>query len=335
MIVPSIGLLGLGYWGKNILRCLHEIGALRIACDTHAGTLAMHRSAYSDVQFTDSIDVVLNDPAIRAVVIATPAATHAALVRRALVAGKDVCVEKPLALSVGDGEALVRMATLHGRVLMVGHILQYHPAVEMLQDMVRRGALGTVQYCSSNRLNIGKLRTEENIWWSFAPHDVSTMLSLLGNPTMVQAFGGSYVSPGVFDTTITTLAFPHGVRGHIYVSWLHPYKEQRFVVVGSSAMAVFDDCAEEKLVIYEHRIDRSGGVPIAQKAAAQPIPIRVAEPLKEEMLHFLSCIVSRATPRTDGAEGLRVLRVLEHAQRSLEDAVVASPPSPMTYVAIH
>lgn len=334
MITPSVGLLGLGYWGKNILRCLHDIGALRIACDTSDGARTMHRTAYPDVLFTDTADVVFRDPAVRAVVIATPAATHAALIRRALAAGKDVCVEKPLALSVDDGVALVQAAAACGRILMVGHILQYHPAVEMLQDIVRRGTLGTVQYCVSNRLNIGKLRTEENIWWSFAPHDVSTMLSLLGDPVTVQAFGGSYVSPGVLDTTITTLAFPHGVKGHIYVSWLHPYKEQRFVVVGSSAMAVFDDCAEEKLVLYEHRIERSGGVPVAQKATAQPIPIRVAEPLKEEMLHFLSCVASRTTPRTDGAEGLRVLRVLDRAQRSLEGVAEVHAPSPTTYAAV-
>lgn len=328
MNTRTLGLVGLGYWGKNILRCSHELGALRIACDADARTLAAHRAAYPGVAFTDRMEDVFRDSAVRAVVIATPAATHAELARRALEAGKDVFVEKPLALTVADGEMLVRIAAEQHRVLMVGHILQYHPAVEALQDLVRHGALGAVRYCSSNRLNIGKLRTEENIWWSFAPHDVSVMLSLLGDPYDVQAFGGSYVSPGIFDTTVTTFGFPNGVKGHIYVSWIHPYKEQRFVVVGSDAMVVFDDCAAEKLVCYEHRITWDGAVPVAQRAPARAIPIRSAEPLREELAHFLMCVETRATPRTDGAEGLRGLRVLESAQRCLERLPVRSVPSP-------
>lgn len=318
-----IGLIGLGYWGKNLLRCLHSLGVLRVACDANAQMIARYQREYPDVRFVEHAGTMIDDPSIRAVAIATPAVTHAALARRAIAAGKDVFIEKPLALSCADGEAIVREAASRGRVLMVGHILQYHPAVEALHALVRNGALGTVQYCYSNRLNIGKLRTEENIWWSFAPHDISTMLSLLGaEPVSVQSFGGSYVSHGIYDTTITTLTFPSGVKGHIYVSWLHPYKEQRFVVVGTNAMAVFDDCVEDKLVLYEHHIDWNGGIPVVQKADPRSIPVRSVEPLREELSHFLRCILTREVPRTDGAEGLRVLRVLERAQRVLEAPVV-------------
>ncbi|MDO8598874.1 MAG: Gfo/Idh/MocA family oxidoreductase, partial [bacterium] len=290
MIAASIGLIGLGYWGRNLLRCLHTFGVLRAACDANTQTIAHHQREYPDVRFVEHASAIIDDPSITAVAIATPAVTHTALARMAIAAGKDVFIEKPLALSHEDGEAIVREARSRGRVLMVGHILQYHPAVLALHTLVRDGAIGTVQYCYSNRLNIGKLRTEENIWWSFAPHDISVMLSLLSaEPVSVQSFGGSYVSEGIYDTTVTTLAFPNGVKGHIYVSWLHPYKEQRFVVVGSSAMAVFDDCAEEKLVLYEHRIDWSAGIPVAKKADPQPIPRRSAEPLQEELAHFLQC----------------------------------------------
>jgi len=330
MVQRAIGLIGLGYWGKNLLRCLHSLGVLRVACDASAQTTAQYQHEYPDIRFVTDAERVFDDPDIHAMVIATPAVTHATLARRAIAAGKDVFVEKPLALSYEDGEAIVREAGSRGRVLMVGHILQYHPAVVALHALIRDGAIGTVQYCYSNRLNIGKLRTEENIWWSFAPHDISTMLSLLNaEPVSVQSFGGSYVSEGVYDTTVTTLAFPNGVKGHIYVSWLHPYKEQRFVVVGSSAMAVFDDCAKEKLVLYEHRIDWHAGVPVAQKADPHPIPIRSVEPLHEELSHFLGCTRTREVPRTDGAEGLRVLRVLERAQRSLDGFVVAPTHSVM------
>lgn len=318
MYSDMLGLIGLGYWGKNLLRCLHALGALRVACDTNPQTIVQYRREYPDVRFVEDPNAIIEDSAITAVAIATPAVTHASLARKAIAAGKDVFVEKPLALAVRDGEELVDIATRSGRVLMVGHILQYHPAVEALHALVRDGTLGTVQYCYSNRLNIGKLRTEENIWWSFAPHDISTMLALLGaEPVSIQSFGGSYVSRGIYDTTVTSLTFPNGVKGHIYVSWLHPYKEQRFVVVGTNAMAVFDDCAKEKLVLYEHRIDWSEGVPVAQKADPRPMPIRSGEPLREELAHFLHCIRTREAPRTDGEEGLRVLRVLERAQHVL------------------
>jgi UDP-2-acetamido-3-amino-2,3-dideoxy-glucuronate N-acetyltransferase len=311
-----IGIVGLGYWGKNILRNLNDLKVLRVACDTDPDSIASLKETYNNVPFTTSFSDLLDDLSIKAVAIATPAATHHKLVKDALLSGKDVFVEKPLALLAGEGEELVELAEKKKRILMVGHTLQYHPAVRKLKELISKGELGKVQYIYSNRLNIGKLRTEENILWSFAPHDISVILMLLEEtPIEVTAFGEDYLNKGVYDTTLTTFEFANGVKGHIYVSWLHPYKEQRLVVVGTVAMAVFDDVAEDKLRIYPHRIEwRNGRIPIAHKADFITVPIDSGEPLRREMEHFISCVVDRTNPITDGREGLRVLEVLQRAE---------------------
>ena len=317
---PSIGLIGLGYWGKNILRNLVELGTLQLACDMDKGVIEERRKTYQDASFCTSVEDVLKDPGVKAVVIAASAATHHDLVKQALEAGKDVMVEKPLSLTAAEGEELIALAREKDRILMVGHILQYHPAVIRLKKLVRDGELGKIQYIYSNRLNIGKLRTEENILWSFAPHDISTILSLLGEePVSVRAFGGDYLSKGIFDTTLTTLTFRGGVCGHIFVSWLHPYKEQKLIVVGSSAMVVFDDMSDEKLKLYHHKITwKDGKIPVAAKKDYEVVEIEKGEPLKMELQHFQQCVEDRSTPRTDGGEGLRVLKILEAAEKSLK-----------------
>jgi UDP-2-acetamido-3-amino-2,3-dideoxy-glucuronate N-acetyltransferase len=314
-----IGLVGLGYWGKNLLRNLHDMGVLDAACDQDAGVTDERRTRCPDVRFVPSFDELLALPGVRAVAIATPAASHCDLVRKALLASKDVFVEKPLALRTEDGEELVGLARRTGRILMVGHILQYHSAVIRLKELIAAGDLGRIQYIYSNRLNIGKLRTEENILWSFAPHDISAILMLLGEePVRVSAFGGDYINTGISDTTLTSLEFRNGVKAHIFVSWLHPYKEQKLIVVGSRAMAVFDDMTEEKLFLYPHSIEwKDGKIPIAQKAAYEVVPCGRSEPLREELGHFVDCVRTRRSPRTDGEEGLRVLRILERAERVL------------------
>ncbi len=316
----NIGLAGLGYWGRNILRNLYELGALHTACDADAGILRERKEKFPDAAYTASFKSLLDDPEIKAIAVATPAANHYQAVKAALMAGKDVFVEKPLALTVKEGEDLVRTARVEGRVLMVGHILQYHPAVKKLRELVSSGGLGKIQYIYSNRLNIGKLRTEENILWSFAPHDISVVLALVDReePLNVEAFGGDYLNKGVYDTTITELEFSNGVNGHIFVSWLHPFKEQKLVVVGSKAMAVFDDMSEEKLFLYPHVIEwKAGKLPVAKKADYQVVPFEKKEPLKEELIHFMERVEDRRTPETDGEEGLRVLKILERAERSL------------------
>src|SRR6267154_211797 len=229
------------------------------------------------------------------------------MAKAALEAGKVVLVEKPVAIDVKHGEELVALAEKHQRILMVGHILRYHPAILKLQELIRDGALGKIDYLYSNRLNIGKIRTEENILWSFAPHDISVMLALLDEmPVRVECHGGAYLNRDVSDVTLSHFDFPSGAQAHIFVSWLHPIKEQRLVVVGSEKMAVFDDTAEHKLVLYPHRVEWKNRMPTAVKAKGEIVDLDAREPLRAECQHFLDCVESRTSPVSNGAEGLRV-----------------------------
>lgn len=319
MPLNNVAVVGDGYWGKNLVRNFFELGALGLVCDENPAVEAEVREKYRQTRFVRKYSEVLSNDGIQAVVLATPAVFHFDMAKRALQAGKDVFVEKPLALSVEEGEQLVELASRNGRILMVGHILQYHPAVRELKKLVNSGALGRINYLYSNRLNIGKIRTEENILWSFAPHDISVILGLLGeDPQSVTCEGGFYLNNTVADVTVSQLQFGSGVRAHIFVSWLHPFKEQRLIVVGSEKMAVFDDMAPQKLVVYPHRVEWKDRLPNAVKAAGEPIPLESSEPLRNECCHFLECLASRHIPETDGREGLRVLRVLNAAQKSLE-----------------
>jgi len=327
-LTHSVAVVGCGYWGKNLVRVFSQLGALGCVCDTDAARFEKLAIDGPRPRLVNSLDEVLADPAFGAVAVATPAATHFEVVRRCLEAGKDVYVEKPLALNVAEGQALVALAQRNARILMVGHILLYHPAVIKLRQLIDQGALGRILYCYSNRLNMGLIRTEENILWSFAPHDISVLLYLLGEePIAAEAEGQSYLTPGVVDVTLSRLRFRSGVTAHIFVSWLHPSKEQKFVVVGSEQMAVFDDTAEHKLVLYPHRVDWASRTPKAVKADAVVVELEKAEPLKEECRHFLDCLVSRKAPKSDGSEGLRVLKVLGACQQSLEGVAASKPAS--------
>ena len=317
----GVAAVGAGYWGRNLVRVLNQIGVLKVVVDR-----ALHETGIDgiDVPFVhdDQLDQVLADPAITAVVIATPAATHGDVAKRCLAAGKHCFVEKPLALDVDQAEALVELAERNGLVLMVGHLLQYHAAFEKLRELASGGDLGRVQYLYSNRLNLGKFRREENALWSFAPHDISMILSLVGEePSEVSATGASYLHPGVADVTTTHLSFPGGARAHVFVSWLHPVKEQKLVVVGDRGMAVFDDRQPwaSKLMVYRHEVSWRDGAPEPRPAQGEAIELTESEPLRRECQHFLDCVVSAQTPVSDGAEGVRVLRVLDAAQRSLND----------------
>lgn len=336
-MTPHVLVLGYGAWGRNLVRVFHELGALAAICDTDPARAALARQEHPEVTFLADPPAALADPRVEAVVVATPASTHHRVARAALAAGKHVFVEKPLALTTADGEDLVELAEREGRVLMVGHVLQYHPAVVRLRELIGAGELGRVQYLYSNRLNIGRIRTEENILWSFAPHDLSVMVALLGElPTSVSCRGSAYLSTGVPDVTLSAFGFPSGVSAHVFVSWLHPFKEQRLVVVGSEKMAVFDDTAEEKLRLYPHRVEWRQRVPTAIKAEAQAVELPDEEPLRAECLHFLDCVERRQTPRTDGREGLEVLRLLERCQASLEQEGATLPlavPAPRDFFA--
>jgi predicted dehydrogenase len=314
---PHVAVLGCGGWGKNLVRCLHRLGALSVVADvTETGRSRAHELA-PDARVSDDPAAVLNDADVRGVFIATPAETHYKLACQALDAGLDVFVEKPMTIDVDEARDLVARADATGRILMVGHLLEYHPAILTLHQLIEDGELGEIRYLISNRLNLGKIRTEENALWSFAPHDIAVILRLVGSmPFEVVATGGCYVQPTLADVSVTQLLFDNGVRSHIFVSWLHPFKEQRLVVVGSKKMASFDDVAK-RLVLYDQRVEWEEGAPIPVRGEGVDVPYPSDEPLAEEARHFLDCIAERRRPRTDGRSGLEVLRILHAAQESL------------------
>ncbi len=319
MTQPRVAHVGCGYWGKNLARNFAELGALEAVVDGNADTA--HKMAEATGARVMSFEQVLADDGIAAVSFATPAETHHALAMQALEAGKHVYVEKPLALSPEDAEALIAAAARLDRRLMVGHLLQYHPVFMEMKARVAAGEIGRLTYVYSNRMSLGKFRTEENVLWSFAPHDVSMLLSLAGQePVEVSAQGAVIVTPGVEDWVTLQLQFADGLKGHIQTSWLHPFKEQRLVAIGTQGMLVFEDSApawEDKLKLYRHVIDTSGAAPVPKAAEAERIPVEKSEPLRNECAHFLDCVASGATPRTDGAEGLAVLNVLRRAAACL------------------
>jgi UDP-2-acetamido-3-amino-2,3-dideoxy-glucuronate N-acetyltransferase len=318
--IARIGVVGCGYWGKNLVRNFYELGSLAAVCDSDTERLREIKGKYL-VAGCAQLEEMLAMPEVQAIAVAAPAAQHYAIAKRALLAGKDVFVEKPLALRIQDGEELVDLAKRHSRILMVGHLLHYHPAVTELKRLIQSGELGKVEYISSSRLNLGKLRTEEDILWSFAPHDISAILHLLGeSPVRVTAQGASYLNHEISDVTLTILNFTSGVKAHIFVSWLHPFKEQKLIIVGNRKMAVFDDTlTETKLVLYPHRIDWVDRVPIARRAEGEVVEISKEEPLKLECAHFLECVRDRRTPRTDGENGVSVLKVLHAAGQSISE----------------
>jgi UDP-2-acetamido-3-amino-2,3-dideoxy-glucuronate N-acetyltransferase len=320
MSTPHIAVIGCGYWGKNLARNFAQLRVLGWISDTNDVALKAQSKLYPDVRTTHQFQEVLEDDDIRGVVIATPAIAHYSHAREAILRGKDVFVEKPLALHYAEGQELVALAESKSVILMVGHILEYHPAVKLLKGIVQRGELGRIWYLYSNRLNLGKVRQEENILWSFAPHDISVIQSLVGRePTTVSAHGGSYLQSGIADVTVTTLLFEEGIKAHIFVSWLHPYKEQKLVIIGERKMAVFDDTAREgKLRIYDKGIEWKSGLPVPRQTSETTLFFEESEPLRLECEHFLNCIRDRTRPLTDGVSALKVLKVLEASHRSLE-----------------
>jgi UDP-2-acetamido-3-amino-2,3-dideoxy-glucuronate N-acetyltransferase len=326
----KIACIGAGYWGKNLVRNFSDLSVLSWICESDPGKHREISLTYPRVRLTSSLEQILSNPEVCGVAIATPAETHGPLVRKALLAGKDVFVEKPLCLTIEEGQELIALAAEKERILMVGHLLWYHPAVRKLKELIEVGDLGRIQYIYSNRLNLGKIRREENILWSFAPHDISVILGLVGEmPDAIEAQGGNYLHDRIADVTVSLLSFPSGIKAHIFVSWLHPYKEQKLVVVGDRKMAVFDDVAEQdKLVVYPHSINWKNHLPIANKAQGQPVALEWVEPLRAECLHFVECITSRTVPRTDGHEALRVLEILEACQQSLERLPYTRPRKP-------
>lgn len=312
----KIAVVGCGYWGKNLVRNFRELNALAMVCDATPSGIELARELAPGINIVKKYEDVLNSN-VQGVVIATPAETHFSLANQALEAGKDVFVEKPLSINFHEGAYLVEIAAVQQRILMVGHVLEYHPAFTKLSELIREGVLGKIQYIYSNRLSLGKIRREENILWSFAPHDIAVILRIMGKmPFQVVACGGNFVQPNIADVTVTNLLFDNSVRAHIYVSWLHPFKEQRLVVIGSEKMASFNDVSK-KFLLYDRRVELKEGEPIPIKGEGEEVTYGADEPLKIECQAFLHAMETRQAPLTDGHSGMDVLRVLQAAQRSL------------------
>jgi predicted dehydrogenase len=324
----QVGVVGLGYWGPNLARNFDRLpgAALRWICDASEQSRARWAPQFPETRVSADLDELLADPGLDALVVATHVPSHPEIAARALEAGKHVFVEKPLAQSVAEAERVVAAAEEAGRVLMVGHLLEYHPGVEKLKEIADAGELGDIHYIYSNRLNLGKLRADENALWSLGAHDVSVVLRLAGDeePEEVRAFGESYMRPGIEDVVFCYLRFPSGLAAHLHLSWLDPHKERRFTVVGSKRMATFDDMEiERKVTVYDKGFDQdfsSYGEYIARSGDVWSPRIRNDEPLRLECTHFVESIVGGTEPRSGGASGLRVVRVLETLQRSLEES---------------
>jgi UDP-2-acetamido-3-amino-2,3-dideoxy-glucuronate N-acetyltransferase len=316
----KICVVGCGHWGKNLARNFHILGRLYGICESDSNRLREFSALYPQARTYSGLEAALADAEVNAVALATPAEHHFPMALAALDAGRDVFVEKPLALEWEQGARMTTSAKKNNRLLMVGHLLRYHPAVLQIQQVLAEGILGKIEYIYSNRLSMGKVRREENALWSFAPHDISVILALMGQmPIQVTATGGAYLQPNIADTTVSNLLFDYGVRAHIFVSWLHPYKEQRLVVIGSKQMIVFEDSRpNHKLLLYDKRIETKNGAIEVSKADAIPVNFDTVEPLNEECRHFIECVETRKTPRTPGEEGVQVLQVLQACQRSLQ-----------------
>jgi predicted dehydrogenase len=320
-----IGVVGLGYWGPNLARNFAALPGCELAwcCDPSAPARERIAGQFPAARLTGELGELLADPSLDAIALATPVPSHAELAVRVLEAGKHCFVEKPLAQSVADAERALAAAQASGRVLMVGHLLEYHPGVQKLKQLVDSGELGEIYYIYGNRLNLGKLRADENALWSLGAHDVSVVLHLAGEePSEAVAHGSSYVRDGVQDVVFCFLRFPSGLSAHLHLSWLDPHKERRFTVVGSRRMATFDDMAlEGKLTVYDKGFDEDAhgyGEYITRSGDIFAPRIPNTEPLRIECEHFIDSIRGGLAPRSDGASGLRVVRVLERLQRSLD-----------------
>jgi predicted dehydrogenase len=320
-----VGVAGLGYWGPNLARNFAALPGCELAwcCDASEASRGRWARAFPGARFTGELDDLLGDPDLDAVVLATPVPTHGPLAERVLRAGKHCFVEKPLAYRVEEAEAAVAAARESGRILMVGHLLVYHPGVRKLGEIAASGELGDVQYVYAQRLNLGKLRADENALWSLGAHDVSVVLHLAGEePDFVEARGESYMRPPVEDVVFAFMRFPSGLAAHLHLSWLDPHKTRSLTLVGSRRMATFDDVAlERKVTVYDKGFDQdagSWGEYITRSGDIYSPQIGNREPLRLECEHFAACIRDGRTPDSDGEAGLRVVRVLDALQRSLD-----------------
>ena len=314
----NIAVVGCGHWGKNLVRNFAELGCLYSICDPNAALALKFANLYEVKNL--SFEKTIADPNVEGIVLAVPAPLHASMAIEVMNAGKNVYVEKPLAMNQNEAEQMILSAKENNVRMMVGHLLQYHPVFISLLSMVRSGGIGNLHYLYSNRLSFGKIRSEEDVIWSFAPHDISMILSLVGEePLTVNVVSKKILQPKIADTATVHMEFSNGLKSHISLSWLHPFKEQKLVVIGNLAMAVFDDTKpwEEKLALYRHSVDLSNGaLPKMKKAEVEYQSVPLSEPLRDECQHFIDVVNGVVTPLTDGEEGMRVLKVLSASTRS-------------------
>jgi predicted dehydrogenase len=330
--IVRVGVVGLGYWGPNLARNMAALPGVEVTwcCDASDERRERLGAAHRSTRFTTDLDDLLADEGLDAIVLATPVPTHAELAQRVLAAGKHCFVEKPLAQSTADAQAVVDAAREADRILMVGHLLEYHPGVRLLKQTLDSGELGQPLYIYGNRLNLGQLRSDENALWSLGAHDVSVVLALAGEePSQLSARGESYMREGVEDVVFGFLRFPSGLAAHLHLSWLDPHKERRFTVVGSKRMATFDDMElERKLTIYDKGFDEkadSYDEYITRAGEIRSPRVPNSEPLRLECEHFVRCIREGTTPLSNGESGLRVVRVLEGLQGELDASRRALP----------
>ncbi len=322
--MARIVVVGAGYWGRNLIRNFAELGVLSGVCDVDVGRARELASKHGGVRVYSSPEEVCADAEVDAVAVAVPAEGHYEIARLALSSGKHCFVEKPLVLHLQHAVELRDLAAERQRVLMVGHLLEYHSAVRKAKEIVDSGALGDIYYLVSTRLNLGRIRQEENALWSLGVHDLAMIIYLLGEePESVSAFGGSYVTPNIHDMAVAVLSFSHGVQAHLFVSWVHPYKEQKLVVVGSEKMLVFNDVEpRDKLQLYAGKVEWVERRPVTRRVDPEPVAFPLTEPLRTECEHFVICIERGERPLTDVEDGIRVLRALTACQRSLEEGGV-------------
>jgi UDP-2-acetamido-3-amino-2,3-dideoxy-glucuronate N-acetyltransferase len=314
----NIAVVGCGHWGKNLVRNFAELGVLGAVCDPNKGLAESYANQYQVNNL--SFDDVLSNSNIDGVVLAVPAPLHAEMAIAAMKSGNHVYVEKPLAMNAAEAGDMIKVAEQNKNQLMVGHLLQYHPVFRELLRRVNAGQIGALSYIYSNRLSFGKVRTEEDVIWSFAPHDISMILSLTNQePIAVRAETANILHPHIADTATIHMEFSSGVKAHVAVSWLHPFKEQKLVVVGNEGMLVFDDTKswDQKLALYPHCAKMIESQPVLKKADIELIQVPESEPLQTECAHFVSVVLGEEKPLTDGYEGLRVLNVLSAATESL------------------
>jgi len=324
--MPNIAVVGLGNWGQHLARIFYQLESLTLCCELDEKKIAKFKKHFHGVNFTRSFDDVVNDEKIDGVVIASPAVLHYELAKKALLKGKSVFIEKPMTLDSKDGEDLIRIAQKQGVPLMVGHLLKYHPAINKIKDLIDKGDLGEVYYLYSQRVNLGTIRKDENALWSFAPHDISVALYLLGdNIETVSARGECYLQKDVEDVVFLNMRYNNKLMVNIQISWLDPYKERKFTIVGSKKMVAFDDMqGAEKIKIYDKGVNKepgyeSYGDSLSLRFGDIHIPkIDMSEPLKLECQHFIDCVKDKKRPHTDGAEGVKVVKILEKAQESLK-----------------